>query len=110
MRLDPAAFSSPPPTWQKIFGNTNPRVEVGFGKGAFYWRWRNPERNFLASSSRSTGRFRLSSLLNVMVRQHQPGTPISQSGETMIWPLGPAYHLYFPTLVETPCAPTTLSP
>ena len=42
-------YAVPPPTWQEIFGNSNPvEVEVGPGKGSFLLAAarRTPEHNF----------------------------------------------------------------
>jgi tRNA (guanine-N7-)-methyltransferase len=102
MRMDPAAFSSPPPTWQKIFGNTNPvEVEIGFGKGAFLLALarNHPECNFFGVEFTKHWAFRLSSLLE---RDGPSNTIVVHADftclvETMIWPDSvSAYHLYFP--------------
>jgi len=102
MRVDPAAFSSPPPTWQEIFGDTNPvEVEIGFGKGAFLLALarNHPEHNFFGVEFTKHRAFRLSSLL---ARDGPSNTIVVHADftclvETMIWPDSvSAYHLYFP--------------
>lgn len=102
MRIVGADFTVPPPTWEEIFGNTNPvEVEIGFGKGAFLLALarQHPERNFFGVEFAKRWSFRLARLIerdgpaNVIVI-HADFTCLVR---TMIWPESvSAYHLYFP--------------
>jgi tRNA (guanine-N7-)-methyltransferase len=102
MRVSPIDFSTPPPTWAEIFGNTNPvEVEIGFGKGAFLLALaRNyPERNFFGVEYSKRRAFRLARL----IERDGPANAIAIHADftclvrTMIWPNSvAAYHLYFP--------------
>jgi tRNA (guanine-N7-)-methyltransferase len=102
MRISSADFSTPPPTWTEVFGNTNPvEVEIGPGKGTFLLTLaRNyPERNFFGIEFSKRRAFRLAYLIerdgpsNVVVI-HADVTCVVQ---TMIWPASVAIcHLYFP--------------
>ncbi len=102
MRIDPTDFSTPPPIWREIFGNSNPvEVEIGFGKGAFLLALarNHPERNFFAVEFAKHWAFRLSALIerdgpSNIIAVHADFTCLV---ETMIWPESvSAYHLYFP--------------
>jgi len=102
MRISLTDFSTPPPTWAEIFGNTNPvEVEIGPGKGAFLLALarNHPERNFFGVEFSKRRAFRLARLIerdgpsNIIVI-HADITCLVQ---TMIWPASvAAYHLYFP--------------
>ena len=102
MRISLSDFSTPPPTWAEIFGNTNPvEVEIGPGKGAFLLALarNHPERNFFGVEFTKRRAFRLASLIerdgpaNAVVI-HADITCLVQ---TMLWPASvAAYHLYFP--------------
>jgi tRNA (guanine-N7-)-methyltransferase len=102
MRISLTDFSTPPPTWAEIFGNTNPvEIEIGPGKGAFLLALarNHPERNFFGVEFTKRRAFRLASLIerdgptNALVI-HADITCLVQ---TMIWPASiAAYHLYFP--------------
>ncbi len=102
MRISLADFSTPPPTWVEIFGNTNPvEVETGPGKGAFLLALAQnyPERNFFGVELSKRRAFRLAHLIerdgptNVIVIH----ADITCLVRTMLWPASvAAYHLYFP--------------
>jgi len=102
MRISPADFLTPPPTWAEIFGNTNPvEVEVGPGKGALFLALaRNyPERNFFGVEFSTRRAFRLARL----IERDGPTNALAIHADftclvrTMIWPASvSAYHLYFP--------------
>jgi tRNA (guanine-N7-)-methyltransferase len=102
MRISLTDFSTPPPTWREIFGNTNPvEVEIGPGQGAFLLALaRNyPERNFFGVELSKRRAFRLARLIerdgpaNIIVIH----ADITCLARTMFWPESvTAYHLYFP--------------
>src|SRR3954466_474282 len=102
MRISLTDFSTPPPTWLEIFGNTNPvEVEIGPGKGAFLLALarNHPERNFFGVELSKRRAFRLARLIerdgpaNALVI-HADVTCLVR---TMMWPKSVAsYHLYFP--------------
>jgi tRNA (guanine-N7-)-methyltransferase len=102
MRISLTDFSTLPPTWLEIFGNSNPvEVEIGPGKGAFLLALaRNyPERNFFAVEFSKRRAFRLAQLIerdgptNALVIH----ADITCLVRTMIWPASVSvYHLYFP--------------
>lgn len=102
MRISLADFSTPPPTWAEIFGNTNPvEVEIGPGKGAFLLAMaRNyPERNFFGVEFSKRRAFRLARLIerdgptNAIVIH----ADITCLVRTLIRPESvTVYHLYFP--------------
>lgn len=102
MRISPSDFSTPPPTWPEIFGNTNPvEVEIGPGKGAFLLALarNHPERNFFAVELSKRRAFRL----NRLIERDGPTNVISIHADmaclvrTLIWPNSvAAYHIYFP--------------
>jgi tRNA (guanine-N7-)-methyltransferase len=101
-RISLADFTTPPPTWTEIFGNSNPvEVEIGFGKGAFLLTLarNHPERNFFGVEFAKRWSFRLSRL----IERDGPSNVIAMHADftclvrTMIWPESvSAYHLYFP--------------
>lgn len=102
MRISLADFSTPPPTWAEIFGNTNPvEVEIGPGKGTFLLKLaRNcPQRNFFGVEFSKRRAFRLAHL----IERDGPANAIVIHADiiclvqTMLWPASvAAYHLYFP--------------
>ena len=102
MRPSPTDFTSLPPTWAEIFGNTNPvEVEVGFGKGAFLLALARTQsqKNFFGVEFGK----RLASRLVRLIERDGPSNVIVIHADftclvrTMIWPESvSAYHLYFP--------------
>jgi tRNA (guanine-N7-)-methyltransferase len=102
MRISLTDFSTPPPTWAEIFGNSNPvEVEIGPGKGAFLLALarNHPERNFFGVELSKRRAFRLARL----IERDGPANAIVIHADvtclvrTMMWPESvAAYHLYFP--------------
>lgn len=102
MHISLTDFSTPPPTWLEIFGNTNPvEVEVGPGKGAFLLALarNHPDRNFFGVELSKRRAFRLARL----IERDGPANAVVIHADitclvrTMIWPESVAtYHLYFP--------------
>jgi len=102
MRIAPSDITTPPPTWEDIFGNPHPvEVEIGFGKGAFLLALarNHPERNFFGVERAKRWSFRLARLierdsLTNVIGIHADFTCLVR---TMIWPESVStYHLYFP--------------
>ena len=102
MHISPTDFTTPPPTWAEIFGNSNPvEVDIGFGKGAFLLALarNHPERNFFGVEFAKRWSFRLTRL----IERAGPANVIAIHADftclvrTMIWPESVSvYHLYFP--------------
>jgi tRNA (guanine-N7-)-methyltransferase len=102
MRISLADFTTPPPTWAEIFGNSNPvEVEIGFGKGSFLLALArtHPERNFYGVEYMGRWALRLTRLAE---RDGQTNiiaihADITCLARTLLWPESvSAYHLYFP--------------